>query len=58
MHKLQGNRGVPRGVFVKTVPMMFSRYIIENYHPLNIPSKDLSPYYIYIVVAMSDNLSD
>ena len=30
----------------------------KKHHPCKIPSKQQSPYYIYIVVAMSDNLSD
>ena len=30
----------------------------NKHHPCKIPSKDLSPYFLYIVVAMSDNLSD
>ena len=30
----------------------------NKHHPFKIPSKDQSPYFIYIVVAMSVNLSD
>ena len=30
----------------------------NKHHPYNIPSEDQSPYCFYIVVAMSDNLSD
>ena len=30
----------------------------NKHHPFKIPSEDQSPYFIYIVVAMSDNLSD
>ena len=59
MHKLQGNRSMPRGTFVKTILMMFFEYTTRtNNHPCKIPSEDQSPYCLYIVVAMSDNLSD
>ena len=30
----------------------------NKHHPCKIPSEDQSPYCLYIVVAMSDNLSD
>ena len=30
----------------------------NKHHPCKIPMEDQSPYYFYIVVAMSDNLSD
>ena len=30
----------------------------NKYHPYKIPLEDLSPYCLYIVVSMSDNLSD
>ena len=52
-------------------PRRAKRHICQNYpddvfqvhnrnkhHPCNIPSEYLSPYGVYIVVAMSDNLSD
>ena len=30
----------------------------NKHHPCKIPAEDQSPYFLYIVVAMSDNLSD
>ena len=52
-------------------PRCAKRHICQNYpddvfqvhnqnkhHPCKIPVKDQSPYFLYIVVAMSDGLSD
>ena len=46
-------------MFVKTVPMMFFEYTTtKKHHPCKIPLENQSPYCLYIVFSMSDNLSD
>ena len=36
---------------------VFQVHIRNKHHPCKIPSEDLPPYFLYIVVTMSDNLS-
>ena len=37
---------------------VFQVHNLNKHHPCKIPAEDQSPYFLYIVVGMNDNLSD
>jgi hypothetical protein len=56
---MQRARGVSRGTFVKTIPMMFVENTTRYKHHLCMKQEEeQSPYVDYIVVAMSDSLDE
>jgi hypothetical protein len=55
---MQMRQGVPRGMFVKNIPMMFveNKTTTNKHHIFKKWEEDQWPYFDYIVVAMNNSL--
>ena len=54
----KGTEACQEACFSKLSDDVFRVHNRNKHHPCKIPAEDESPYCLYIVVAMSDNLSD